>query len=171
MLNPKKWNIFCWVGLLLWLFVSIGGNIPYEPEFQIPQLVDDGGVTAVSYSQVYLIGCPFSYLQIAQSQNGAPVKTYRPLIIFINLLTISAVLFGIIYSVQIFIPRFSILTLFIVTACIGLLFAIGNPIFQSDYFYLQIGFIFAIYFAPLIATIPAFLFSRYSIARQSRADA
>lgn len=31
-MNPKKWNVACWLLLLVWLYPSVMMNAPIEPE-------------------------------------------------------------------------------------------------------------------------------------------
>lgn len=167
MFNPKKWNVFCWLFLLLWLLPSVFGNLPYEPEFSDHTSIElPNGGTAIAYDRSYLIGCPFTYLEIAKSQNTPPTKTYYPSYLIFNLIFVALTLFGIIYSVQTFIPKFSIRTLFIATGCIALLFPVGNLVFASENYYLQIGFLMSIYFAPLVAMLVAFFYSRFKHRKQ-----
>ena len=162
MFNPRKWNALCWVTLLVWLLPALPGNIPFDTDIPEPGPIEmPNGMTAYAYDQTYLIGWPFTYLEVSKSPNTPPTKTYRPFKFIVNLILIAATLIGIIYSIQTFIPKFSIRTLLIMITSVALLFPIGNWILSTENYYIQTGFMMFIYFAPLVAIIPAFIYSRF----------
>ena len=163
MLNPKKWNVFCWVLLLVWLLPSIGGNLPYSPEFDGPSSLElpDGG-TAVAYGQVYLIGFPLTYLEISRPANTlVSNKTFYLVHLLLNGSLVLLTLFGIIYCVQTFMPQFSIISLLVAVTCVAVLVSIGNIVLASQNYTLYFGFIFAIYFSPLVLMLSMFAYSKY----------
>jgi len=160
-LNPKKWNILCWAALLLWSYPSVAGNVPMEPDKFEPHPIEmPDGTTAMAYGQTYLIGWPFTYLEISSPTNNAPQKTYNVLMFCLNVVLVLTTLFGVIYSIQILIPKFSIKTLLIAISGIALLFPLGHYIFSTDNYFLQSGFIYSIYFAPVVTIFPAFVCSK-----------
>ena len=159
--DPRKWNALCWLLLVLWCLASIQNNLPLDGE--IPEagpIVLPDGSRAYAYDQTRVIGWPFTYLKI-QTSPGAPVtKTISFIKLLSNVLIVFATLAGIVFSIQTFIPRFSIKTLLGFVTLIALLFPIGSVVFATNNYYLITGFIMTIYFAPLIASVPAFIYSR-----------
>ena len=142
--------------------------MPFEPQNLDPEPIElSNGRTAMVYDHTFLIGWPLTYFEISSSTNAAAKKTYRPLKFCINLLLILVTLFAIIYSIQTLAPKFSIKTMLIATACVALLFPVGQIVFSTDSFFLQTAFIFVIYFAPVVAVVPAFIFSRVKSRRRN----
>ena len=158
---PRKWNGLCWLLLILWCLPSVFGNLPFDVE--IPEsgpIEQPDGTLAYAYDQTHLIGWPFVYLAIHRTPNNPVNNTFSLTMLLANVVTIGATLAGIVFSAQTFIPKFSIKTLLVFVTLIALLFPIGNVVFATDNYFLHTGFMMAIYFAPLIASVPAFIYSR-----------
>ena len=106
MFNPKKWNVLCWIMLLIWLYPSVVRNTPRKPVFpKKPSL----------FTTAYFTGWPLTYLE--NSQEGFTIvsqKTFRPIYLIVNFILIMTTLFGIVFSIQTLMPKFSISTLLIV---------------------------------------------------------
>ena len=166
MFNPKKWNVLCWIMLLIWLYPSVVRNTPRKPVFpKKPSL----------FTTAYFTGWPLTYLE--NSQEGFTIvsqKTFRPICLIVNFILIMTTLFGIVFSIQTLMPKFSISTLLIVTSCVGVLVAAANFIYTqgpkpigppfaaacSPNFNALAGFVMTIYFLPLLAILPVFIYSR-----------
>ena len=164
MLNPKKWNMLCWIILLIWLYPSVARNTPREPVFS---------KTPTLFSATYFTGWPLSYLENSQHGFTLVVKrTFRPVRLIVNVILIMTTLFGVVFSIQTLIPKLSISIMLIVTSCIGVLVAIANFLYTKDpvgpafaaawdpNFNVLSGFVMAIYFSPLLAILPVFIYSR-----------
>ena len=161
MTDPRKWNCLCWLLLLLWCLPSVPGNIPFDVAIPEPGPIElPDGTRAYAYDQIHVIGWPFGYLEIKKSPNAPVKRTFRFTKLLANVVVIGATLAGIVFSIQTFIPKFSIKTLLAFVTLIALLFPIGSIVFATNNYYLQTGFMMAIYFAPLIASVPAFIYSR-----------
>ena len=164
MLNPRRWNIVCWILLLLWLVPAALANTPYAPKFSGPPSI---------FHHTFLIGWPLPYLEITRPSGMLTVSTaFYASSAVANFLLVSLTLLAIVFLTQTFGPRFSILTLMIATTCVGFLFAVGSLVFSHENYgtfltdfsrpwsLVQNGFVLSIYFAPLIAVLPAYFYSQ-----------
>ena len=162
MLHPSKWNLLCWILLLLWLLPSIGGNIPFTPKFIEPDSLQkiDRAVVYDRY-QSALIGFPFVYSEIHLAPDSLKANRFdHPSYLILNLTLVPLTLFSIVYSIQSLFPRFSVLTFLGLVALIAILFLIGKLALSSGNYNIQKGFVLCVYFAPLVAAAYAFLHSR-----------
>jgi hypothetical protein len=154
-LNPRKWNLACWVLLLFWLYPSVLMNAPMEPsldEWESSGKLADG-TRFTAYDPEFLVGWPIGYLQIATKGSEPSVRTYNFLNALINCILVTATLIALIYAVQNWIPQFSIRTLLIGVAVISLLITIGKAVFSTESYDLQTGFVMAVYFSPIVAAL------------------
>lgn len=166
-LNPKKWSIACWLLLILWLIPSLVWNLPIEPDFTHFEANEDPFYNQryIAYDRVTCIGWPFIYLEIADSGTQPATRSDHAFYAISNFVLVSVTLVSLIYAVQSWIPRFSILTLMVATAIIALLIALGQLVFSSQNYKLQTGFIMAIYFSPIAA---AMVFIGYNFVRRRK---
>lgn len=162
MLNLKNWNAISWLLLLAWLVPSVLVNIPsfalqFAPQAPPATSPMAGGVTLV-VSQNFAIGWPFHYLDVNMLSTNQTTKTYHSAFIVLNPLLIILTVGCLIYSVQTLIPRYSILTLFVLTTVIALILSYGGYVISNRLVGENIGYLLAIYFFPIYSAIIAFIF-------------
>lgn len=171
-LNPKKWNVACWLLLLLWLFVSASMNAPFEPkltDWESIGVLPDGSRFAV-YDAEFLIGWPFEYCRIATNGSGPSTRTYNPGNAILNIVFVASTLISLIYAVQHWMPQFSIRTMMVGTAVVASLIAIGQAIFLSESYSLMLGFTMSVYFSPVVAALAFWGYDALRREKQSRDD-
>ena len=167
-LNPKKWNVVCWLLLLLWLYPSVLGNLPFEPELDEfdSSKQSAAGSQFVDYGHVYVMGWPFGYFEIATQKLKPPVRTYKPVMFVLNCVLVIATLTSLIYAVQKWLPRFSIRMMLFGMTIVAVLIAIGQVVFSTDYFYLQWGFMMAVSFSPIVAALAFIFYDRIRLSKR-----
>ncbi|MDA7924266.1 hypothetical protein N9B60_02600 [Mariniblastus sp.] len=169
-LNPKRWNVACWLLLLLWLCLSVLMNAPIEPKLDgwesSGELAD--GSRFAAYDPTFLIGWPFAYLQIAIKEPRPSVRTYIPMMGVYNFILVAATLISLVYAVQNWIPQFSIRTILICVAVVAVLIVTGQAVLATEHYGLQTGFMTAVYFSPIVA---ALAYSGYDRMRRRKTNA
>lgn len=164
--NPRKWNAICWVLLLIWLAGSVIGNYPFESPSPDP-FVAPNGTAVTSFEYFHVVGMPFWYLETRHVPNKPPTKTLDTLLLLLNIALISATLVGIIYSVQVFIPKFSIRTIFVVITLVALIFALGRIVSASQSFFAINFFAYGMYFSPIATAVFALIYSKFRANKPS----
>ena len=171
-LNPKKWNVACWLLLLLWLFVSSTLNAPFVPNLndrESGEVRPDGSRFAV-YDREIRMGWPFGYVSIATNGSLPSTRTYEPGNAILNLVFVASTLISLIFAVQNWMPQFSIRTMMVGMAVVASLIAIGQAIFLSESHYLMLGFMMSVYFSPVVAALAFLGYDASRREKQSRDD-
>ena len=173
-LNPKKWNVACWLLLLFWLFVSATLNAPFVPnlnDMESGEVRPDGSRFAVYDRETqFLIGWPFSYMSIATNGSLPSTRTYEPGNAILNLVLVASTLISLIFAVQNWMPQFSIRTMMVGMAVVASLIAIGQAIFLSESYDLILGFMMSVYFSPVVAALAFLGYDASRREKQSRDD-
>ena len=152
--HPAKWNIACWVIFLVWLMISVVSNYPIDTsnaaqEVGLEEL--PGGTRIAAYDMAYLIGWPFCYLEINVPQIGPQTKKLSPWLAISNVLLITLNLVAIVFTIQTWMPRFSIRTLLLAMALISILIVTGQAVCSSENYFLATSFVNTVLFMPIIA--------------------
>ena len=127
---------------------------------------------------IFRIGWPFTYLEFTQPAFGAPglASTFIFSSLLLNFVLVTLTLLGIVFSIQTMMPKpqFSVSTLLVAVSFAALVVGFGNLTFSSENSsalsnfmnfrynatWPQTVFVMSIYFAPLIAVIPVFIYSQ-----------
>lgn len=70
-----------------------------------------------------------------------------------NFVLVIATLISLVYAVQSWIPQFSIRTMLSGVTVVAVLLVAGRAVFSTEQYELQIGFVMAVYFLPIVAAL------------------
>lgn len=158
----------CWVLILIWFIPVLFGRIPVN----VVVYVESDGVVEVAADGSKVVrypgrpfGFPLTFMEITDYSNGISTRKYGFGKCFLNLLLVGFTVVGIVIVVPKLTLRYSIRTLFLLTA--GM--AAGIFFTQSLNFSFK-NFLMGVYFTPLIAgvIVATLNFRSYILRRSAR---
>ncbi|MEM7784566.1 MAG: hypothetical protein AAF939_22765 [Planctomycetota bacterium] len=147
--NPRRWSIFLWALLSVWMLISILGNIP-------PNIESVGPIPSDADQMMIVAGYPLTYREILVTPDGNSKQSFYWEFLLINLACIGIVISCLVFSVQTLIPRFSLKLLMIAITIVVLLILVGQQIWESKSYYAYITFGHVIFFSPVALALVAF---------------
>ena len=165
-MNPKNWNILCWVFIALWLVPlasGFWGRSPFNtgpvPDGVVEQLAD--GTDVVVYKG-WRIGWPFPFVEICTiDANGVTTRTIDPVIGLLNLVLVMATLAGIVTVVQTWSRQFSLRVLMVSIGGLAVLIVLTQALFSDASANLKAVILRSMYFSPLVAGVIAMILKRH----------
>ena len=170
-MNPKKWNVACWVLIALWLVPFFLGRFPFNsarvPDGVVKQRAD--GTQIVVYNG-RRTGWPIPCIETSQiAATGATTRKFDPMIGLLNLVLVIATIAGIVVVVQTWFRQFSISTLMLSIGGLGILIVLAQTLLMGASHDLKTVILTTLYFSPLAAGIVTMILKRYSYSKRKSA--